>query len=759
MNEVIQFLKAALTPVTAVTVLLAGVLLILPAEAASFTNTGAITTPRIIHTATLLPNGKVLVAGGYNGGFLLSAELYDPATGTWTVTGPLITARYYHTATLLPNGKVLVAGGQNASGYLSSAEMYDPATGIWTATGPLNFARFEHTATLLPNGKVLIAGGYDGGDVSRAEMYDPATGTWTATGTLNTARRVHTATLLPVGKVMVAGGQDTGSSSLSSAELYDPTTGTWTTTSTLSTARSSPTATLLPVGKVMVAGGLEINNNYLSSTELYDPATGTWTTTGPLNIARYFHTATLLPNGKVLVAGGLGGSGFLSSAELYNPATGTWTATGPLSTARYGHTATLLLNGNVLVAGGYNHNSGYLFSAELYDSGQTIPFPPQKIFLAFNQPSSFSLIVPTAFGRAWPILNPFGSFPAAAISDSYRNSVTSQIKSVYSRSGVHNIEWTTSDSDDAIAVYFCPSVNPELLGYAKPPVDRFNSKRRGEVIIFVNKTLPNLDAESAAHEIGHALGLRHVDPPIATDPSNAEVMDLDFSTSPQFINAVSGVTDITSFSTHNPLYHLLRYVDGWSPAQLQNAGINPGSWDNGSTINTRFSFQNENLRLYNITVFASGGSAESSFALAQIPSATLAELSERSFAVSEGLGIVLLASSTTNGLPDVISSTGDAFSATNQIISPSGTNAFSLFRQDSPTNAVPLSTATAAFDAQSPYCNISMSAPSVLRLDFRGTLQLSTNLTDWADFATNAIPPQFIVLGPNDRVGFFRSKQ
>jgi hypothetical protein len=392
-------------------------------------------------------------------------------------------------------------------------------------------------------------------------------------------------------------------------------------------------------------------------------------------------------------------------------------------------------------------------------SSTAVAFPPQKIFLAFSQPSSFSLIVPTAFGRTWPIVNPFGSFPAAAISDSYRNSVTSQIKNIYSRSGIYNIEWTTSDSSDAIAVYFCASVNPDLLGYSKGPPDRFNSKRRGEVIVFVNESFPlaNLDAESAAHEIGHSLGLRHVNPPVATDPSDEEVMDLDFSDSPEFINAVSDVTDITSFSTHNPLYHLHRYVDGWSSSQLQNAGISPGTWDNGSTISTRFSFQNENLRLYNITVFASGGNAESSFTLEQIPSATLAELSERDFAVPEGLGIVLLASSTTNGQPDVISSTGDAFSATNQVISPSGTNTFTLFRQDSPTNAVAVSTATAAFDAQTPYCKLFVSAPGILRLDFRGTLQTSTTLTNWTD--VGAVSPHFIVIGSTNRAEFFRSRQ
>jgi WD40 repeat protein len=317
----------------------------------------------------------VLVAGGQDsGGVSTSAELYNPVNGTWSATGSLNTARYFHTATLLPNGKVLVAGGRDSTfSASSSAELYDPASGTWSATGSLGTARYEHTARLLPNGKVLVAGGSiapgDGSlsPIASAELYDPASGTWSDTGDLNTARQSHTATLLPNGNVLVAGGySDDFPLRWDSTELYDPASGTWSGTGDLNTGelREFPTATLLPNGMVLVAGGFGFGGVSSASAELYDPASGSWTTTGSLGTARFWHTATLLPNGNVLVAGGSGDT----SAELYDPASGTWTATGSLNTARSDHTATLLPNGNVLVAGGSGDTS-----AELYLGPPTTP--------------------------------------------------------------------------------------------------------------------------------------------------------------------------------------------------------------------------------------------------------------------------------------------------------------------------------------------------------------------------------------------------
>ena len=332
----------------------------------NFVNTGSLATPRVGHTATLLPNGKVLVAGGspYAG-----AELYDPASGTWTATGSLNKGYSYDTATLLPNGMVLVTGEVVTfvpplhRRFSAIAELYNPATGTSAATGiPVTATRLD-TATLLAGGRVLAVAG------ASAERYDPASGTWAATGSLVIARSRYTATLLLNGKVLVVGGDGVGGP-IASAELYDPASGTWSATGSLVTARDAHTATLLPNGKVLVAGGY--SNGVLASAELYDPASGTWSATGSLATARFLHTATLLPNGKVLVAGGENNTPpFSTSAELYDPASGTWSATGSLNTARaYGDTATLLPNGKVLVAGGLGLSDSPLASAELYYTAQ-----------------------------------------------------------------------------------------------------------------------------------------------------------------------------------------------------------------------------------------------------------------------------------------------------------------------------------------------------------------------------------------------------
>lgn len=303
----------------------------------TFSNAGSDGALTLGETATLLPDGKVLLTGG--GGIdstglsfvssVASAELYNPVTETFSATGSLRIGRQEHTATLLPNGKVLVVGGLNDPEPLA-AELYDPISGSFSITGSLGTARKDHTATLLPSGEVLVVGGFNissGGVTATAELYNPATGTFRPTGSLRTARQLHTATLLPNGKVLIAGGLgNTASSYLASAELYDPTTGTFSPTGSLGSARAWHAATLLLNGKVLVTGGDAENGETIASAELYDPATGSFSPIDSLRAARERHTSTLLPDGEVLIAGGfvdtpISPTSFsnkaLDSAELY----------------------------------------------------------------------------------------------------------------------------------------------------------------------------------------------------------------------------------------------------------------------------------------------------------------------------------------------------------------------------------------------------------------------------------------------------------
>ena len=334
------------------------------------------------HSLTQLPSGKLLAAGSSldtNGiESRSSAELYDPLsgpltdpqtgspTGSWALTGQMNVQREDHTATLLPSGKVLVAGGSIGSesnfttsppfGPQTSTELYDPAAGAWRSAsplscttpsppntdcpGPLGQRRSGHDALLLGNGKVLVAGGHDGVNagcascgfevipLASAELYDPATGSWSSCATsgtpgpscpaaMSTARDEATLTMLENGKVLVAGGRATRfGAQLASAELYDPATGTWTPTgNTMSQGRVRHAATLLADGRVLLSGGVG-----RSSADIYDPGTDRISAAGPLVRTRREHNATLLPSGNVLISGGGSSDGAKPEAEIYEAA-------------------------------------------------------------------------------------------------------------------------------------------------------------------------------------------------------------------------------------------------------------------------------------------------------------------------------------------------------------------------------------------------------------------------------------------------------
>lgn len=326
----------------------------------TFGSTESMNDERAFHTATLMNNGEVLVAGGEDvigEAPLSSSEIYNPGNGTWTsVPYSMSQARYGHTATLLTNGYVLVTGGYTGSGVTQGTEFYIPGTGVgenyWRGDDAMNVARAYHTATVLTNGTtILVAGGVNDSDgyISSSELYSWAGGAWTyTTSPMNYGRFSHTATLLPNGDVLVTGGLG-AAGVLSSAEVYDEIHQAWGSISTMTTPRYEHTATLLPNGQVLVAGGIN-DSGGLSSAELYNPATGLWTATRSMHVERWNHTATLLPNGNVLVEGG---DSTGTTAEVYDWRTAQWTVIGSMSVGRfYGSTATVIPDGQVLVAGG-----------------------------------------------------------------------------------------------------------------------------------------------------------------------------------------------------------------------------------------------------------------------------------------------------------------------------------------------------------------------------------------------------------------------
>ena len=340
----------------------------------TWSTTGSLNTPRFEHTATLLSNGQVLVAGGTNSttGYLSSAELYNPATGKWSMTGSMTAAREGHQAVLLPTGEVLVAGGINGTlgqcGTLASAELYNPATGAWTSTGNMTTGRFDFIMTLLANGEVLAAGGTNcgGGGLTTAELYNPASRTWTATGSMTEGDESAGSVLLQNGQAFALGSQN----------IYNPTTGTWSATSKAPILANAPVA-LLPNGNLWVAG-----QSIQGDLEL-NPSSEQWSVFPPppctSNSQNCQAAGALLKTGKILIAGGVT---YVNAnpypkeetngiATLLDPSSLTWTQTGSLSTSRISETMTILPSGQALVAGGqtFNKKAGTLVpirSAELY---------------------------------------------------------------------------------------------------------------------------------------------------------------------------------------------------------------------------------------------------------------------------------------------------------------------------------------------------------------------------------------------------------
>lgn len=295
-------------------------------------------TARQLHALTLLPSGKVLITGGRGGPgapALATAELYDPGHGTWTATKhPMAAGRWGHSAVLLSNGLVLVAGGSTTRPggtvmALRSAELFDPEGETWVAAKDMTDARAGHAAVVLQSGKkVLVCGGSvpvgadDDPALAFCELYDTDNKTWAPTGSMHHPRSAHTATTLSATSVLVAGGRAPGASgdggfdpfARATAEVFNLTPGTWQETKPMPAGRAFHRAVPLGSGKVLVVGGADDLGNEAGYRSALEYAAGDWAKVPGLAEGRWSFAAAASGT-KVLVAGGVARTGLAAAAQ------------------------------------------------------------------------------------------------------------------------------------------------------------------------------------------------------------------------------------------------------------------------------------------------------------------------------------------------------------------------------------------------------------------------------------------------------------
>jgi hypothetical protein len=358
----------------------------------TFSKASYLNVARSAHTATLLPNGQVLVIGGEDAqrNMLDSIELYDPVAAQWTEIGHLPAGRSNHTAVLLPSGQVLVAGGGQAGsnglpsgvGVTSSVVIVNPSAGdasaLVTVTDSLQIGRSHHVAALLPNGNVLVAGGSpSAGDagatplpLSEAEIYDVGSSTWSVSSSTLTVARAMASAAVVAGKVVIAGGYTSDGTTPMTVDVFDPTAQTFSSPGSLAAGGRvfGAMTALAGANSAVLVGGISfggVTSEFLDEGELYSG--GAWQTSGSIGGERDALAVVALADGRAVALGGftdLPSYAPVAIVAIFLPAENTWYPAGALSVARSSGTATLLQSGKVLVAGGLGA-AGVLTSCEL----------------------------------------------------------------------------------------------------------------------------------------------------------------------------------------------------------------------------------------------------------------------------------------------------------------------------------------------------------------------------------------------------------
>jgi hypothetical protein len=342
--------------------------LLLAAPGGHIVRVASMNSARAKHTATLLYDGSVLIAGGLgsDGSVLASAELFDPHTLKFTKTGSMAEARAGHSAVRLVNGTVLIIGGGGPKGALGTCEIYDPAARKFLPTASLHNPRVGATATRLQDNRVLVVGGdgLDGQSMADAEIYN-RNATFTFVAAMSTPRSFHSATLLPHEFVLITGGTgSTGTSeALGSAELYAAEVNRFLPLPNMSVARNRHAAVALPDGNILIVGGSSGRSRQGTSTsEIFDVEHRRFLESGAMNKPRFdLPDPVVISGGKVLVTGGS------RIEEVYDPATKTFfAASGTLERSRWYQSATPLSDGNVLIAGGADEKTHPTAQAWMY---------------------------------------------------------------------------------------------------------------------------------------------------------------------------------------------------------------------------------------------------------------------------------------------------------------------------------------------------------------------------------------------------------